>query len=73
MPYKREQAKADEMERVAASKSQKVATNDRTEACPECGATCTVKIGGQKRCNNCAHQWGLVRAAVSPNRKDLFS
>jgi hypothetical protein len=70
--YKREQAKADEMKKVAASASQKVATNDRAEACPECGATCTAKVGGRKRCNNCAHQWGLVRTAVLPSRKDLF-
>jgi phage FluMu gp28-like protein len=70
---KREQAKADEMKKEATSTSQNVATNNRAEACPECGATCTAKIGGQKRCNNCAHQWGLVRTAVLPSRKDLFS
>lgn len=38
----------------------KVMTNDQTPKCPECGSTLIQLVGGpgQRRCGQCAHQWG---------------
>jgi hypothetical protein len=45
-----------------------------SEPCPECGATCTVKIGQQTRCNQCGHQWPPVQPVIlGPSRRDVLN
>jgi phage FluMu gp28-like protein len=61
---KSEQAKLDDMKKVTTSKLQKPGTNDQTEKCPKCESTAIVRVAGQKRCSQCAHQWGKVQTAL---------
>ncbi len=42
--------------------------------CPDCGATCVVKIGAEWICNNCAKQWSPVhRVQQGPTRIDILN
>jgi phage FluMu gp28-like protein len=61
---KQVQAAQDEMKKVGVSTLQKPSTNDKTEKCPQCESTAVVRVAGQKRCSQCAHQWGNVQTAL---------
>jgi ribosomal protein L37AE/L43A len=42
------------------------------EACPNCSATCTVRLfGAVWRCNQCGVQWGDAHVERPPSRKSL--
>jgi hypothetical protein len=42
--------------------------------CPDCGATCVVKIGAQWICNHCAKQWPPIRRVQQrPTRADILN
>jgi len=62
-----------EVKKVEASRTQKVMTNPKTEACPECGSTAVTRVGGGKRCSQCSCQWdGPTQKPIGQSRKDLF-
>ncbi len=59
-------------DKITTSKLQKPETNDQTPGCPACGSLAIARIAGQKRCNQCGHQWGMAGAVTHPaNRKEL--
>jgi phage FluMu gp28-like protein len=47
--------------------------NSDKSRCPNCGAICVVKLGGQWHCNQCAHTWGAPqRLPWGFDRRDYF-
>ena len=43
------------------------------DRCPECKATCIVKIGRQKHCNQCSHQWPPIQPVQRwPTRQEVL-
>lgn len=62
---KKEQAAIDaEMNKAKTSSLVKPSTNEETEKCPQCESKAIARVAGQKRCNNCGHQWGNVKTAL---------
>jgi len=44
------------------------------EPCPECGWQGYAKIGPQKRCSSCGHQWPpLQRVQQGPTRREILN
>jgi predicted phage terminase large subunit-like protein len=43
--------------KIATASKLGIATGDNTAGCPECSATCIIRIGGRWRCNQCGHGW----------------
>jgi uncharacterized Zn ribbon protein len=45
----------------------------RQDHCPECKATCIAKLGKQKHCNQCGHQWPPIRQSQQrPTRQEVL-
>ncbi len=61
-----------DMAKVTTSTLQKPETNQKTEGCPACGSTMIVRMGGQKKCNNCTHQWGGSAPAPGGQRREFI-
>jgi Terminase RNaseH-like domain len=63
----------DPMNKVAKSPLIKPAMPENALACPQCQATCIVKINNQEHCNSCGHDWNMSGHSMLkvPNRKDL--
>ncbi len=46
----------------------------KPDRCPECKATCITKIGWQKHCNQCFHQWPPIQSDHQwPTRQEALN
>jgi phage terminase large subunit-like protein len=61
-------------ELAAASPATPVVKASEPDSCPECGNGVTQRIGSQRRCAQCGHQWGAVaRSTFKVSREEILS